>query len=254
MATKKTKKSTVKKGAIIAATVAAVACAETPQPSEQTIILAIGGVQSGQITKGATDILSATAPSSTPTLTLVSEDGEHTYTATPGVPLSVRLGRYTITGNYIPETLKSIPPFGFAYAEPRYKVASTIEVVEGQEGYEVSGEYDCFALLIDYATTEKYRATNASGNWEDVGCLTRIGEHGVAYIWTPGASAKGACKISAVPTDTETYEETAFDVAWKKGAEGLQLENGKWYLFSAGAAPRESGNIGIDLPGWEAGN
>ena len=248
------KKKSTKKGAIIAATVAAVACAETPQPSEQTIILAIGGVQSGEIVKSATDILSATAPKGVPTLTLISEDGQHSYTATAGTPLSVRLGKYTVQGEYVTDALKSIPPFGFAYAEPRYKIASEIEVTEGKTEYEVAAVYDCFALLIDYATTEKYRATNASGNWEDVGCLTRIGDKGVAYIWTPGASAKGACKISAVPTDKETNEETAFDIAWKAGLEGVQLENGKWYLFSAGAAPRESGDIGIDLPEWEAGN
>lgn len=252
--TSKTKKAArkVKEGLAVAATVATLACTKVEQ-GEQTISLSIGGVRTGTICKGATDILSSTAPTGIPTLTLTSEDGEHIYTVTPGEAVSVRLGKYTVTGAYIPDALSSIPSFGFAYAEPRYKVKCEIEVVEGTSEYEVSASYTCWALLIDYASTEKYRCTDAAGNWADVGCLTKVGDYGVAYIWSAGASAKNSCSLSAVPVDTETYDETTYTICWN-GSTGVVVENGKWYMFSAGEAARESGDIAIGLPEWEDGN
>lgn len=242
----------MKKVIYLAILAVAFGCAKSQ--TEQTITINIGGVRTGAISKGATDILSATAPSALPTLTLTSDDGEHTYEVAPGTPLSVRLGTYSVRGEYVTDASKSIPSFGFAYAEPRYRVSSSIVVAEGTTEYEVDAIYDCWALIIDYTTTEKYSATKSSDtDYTDVACFTRVGDYGIAYIWKGGASAKNKCKILATPLDTETYDATAYTISWN-GTEGIVVQNGRWYLFSAGEAERESGDFGVNLPEWEAGN
>lgn len=226
----------------------------TKSQTEQAITIHIGGVQSGSLTKAAPAIISATAPTGIPTLTLTSEDGQRTYQVAPGESVVVRVGTYQVKGEYVPPASRNTPSFGFAYGEPRYHISSTIEVAEGTTSYSVNAAYDCWALIINYADAEKYESTGASdADYADVECFTRVEDYGIAYVWPGGASARGKCNLRVTPADKENYDEAVYLLRWA-GSAGVNIENGRWYMFSAAEAERGSGDIGVNLPEWEAGN
>lgn len=248
---------------IIAATVAlgliAGGCGEAQydQP-EGRVVIRVGGVSSGYLpTKtdagAAAAIIATTAPTGTPTLTLQStSNAARSYEVRPGVPVSLPYDTYTVAGRYVP-TKKGDTLRGAVYGEPRYRVSATIEVVPDKGEYEVPAEYECFALLIDYATTRRYTHLTANLDPTDFTMFTTSGDMGIAYIYVSSEWAQYRNRITAYPTDEAEHEPTEYALVTNRNYDGYYVENGKWYCFSPAHVATESGALGVVLPEWEAG-
>lgn len=249
---------------LIAATVAlgliAGGCGEAnpDQPQGGEVLITIGGVASGDLaTKTDGDavatIIKTTAPTGTPTLSLQSTtNAARSYTVTPGVPVNLPYDTYTVTGRYVPskrgDTMR-----GAVYAEPRYKVAATIEVVPDKGEYSVPAEYECFALVIDYATTKRYTHLTSNMDTVDFTLFATSGDMGIAYIFVSSEWGQYRNRITAYPTDEAEHEATEYALVTNRNYDGYYVQNGKWYCFSPAAVETESGALGIELPEWEAG-
>lgn len=234
-----------------------VGCKKEPIPRSGNVIINIGGVESGNITKTDADnvsaILRTTAPSSVPVLTLQSTTNDkRSYEVTPGVPVSLPYDTYSVSGRYTPtkvgETFR-----GAVYHEPRYNVSATIEVIPDKEEYEVPATYECFALIIDWATTRRYTHVGKDTNVADFTLFSGSGDLGVAYIFVSSEWNEMANRITAYPTDEAEHEPTEYRLVTNRNYDGYYIEYGKWYCFAPAAVETESGTLGIKLPEWTSG-
>jgi hypothetical protein len=180
------KKSTTTKKAVAAVAAAATlaACSQMQMPSaEREITLSLSGVRTGQmLTKGPLDVLAQTLPTKMPTLTLQSKTvPERRYTMTPGVPAPVALDSYTVTGTYLPNEEGKVFG-GSAYATPPFSVNAEITVTEDVSEYSVGAAYDCFALVLDESTTEKYRIRGYAGAMMDLAWVYGSDGYKVVYL------------------------------------------------------------------------
>ena len=235
-----------------------VGCRKDSTIGYREVIINIGGVQSGYMTKtDATNVLAllnSTAPTGVPTLSLQSTtNNKRSYEVTPGTPINLPYDTYTVTGRYVPAK-KGDTIRGAVYGEPRYSISSTIEVVPDKGEYEVSAIYECFALVIDWATTKKYTHIGKDMNVTDFTLFTGSGDLGVAYIFVSSEWGDYANKITAYPTDEAEHEATEYRLVTNRNYDGYFVEYGKWYCFAPAAVETESGSLSVKLPEWEAGN
>ena len=222
------------------------------------VVINIGGVQSGYMTKtDATNVLAllnSTAPTGAPTLSLQSTtNNKRSYEVIPGTPINLPYDTYTVSGRYVPAK-KGDTFRGAVYGEPRYSVSSTIEVVPDKGEYEVSAIYECFALVIDWATTKKYTHVGKDMNVADFTLFTGSGDLGVAYIFVSSEWGDYANKITAYPTDEAEHEATEYRLVTNRNYDGYFVEYGKWYCFAPAAVATESGSLSVKLPEWDSGS
>lgn len=248
------KKNTTKKAAAVVATAATLAACAPMQapPAEREILVSLSGVRSGQmLTKGPLDVLAQTAPAKLPTLTLQSKTvPERRYTMTPGVPAPVALDSYTVTGTYLPNEEGKVFG-GAAYATPPFSVSDEITVTEDVSEYSVGASYDCFALVLDESTTEKYRIRGYAGAMMD---LTWVyGSDGYKVVYLKGEWSFPALSLKALPADPANYEAASYELVSDPSATGVLVKTGNWYAFGPNGVQTSEGGIEIGMPGWEAG-
>lgn len=224
------------------------------EPVTKTVTFSIGNIRSGELgTKGTpASILSVTAPTGTPALTVASTTNKvRTYTATPGTPVSLPCDTYHVTGRYIPTKTADILR-GAAYQEPRYRLDAQLTITDGQDSYAVPAQYECFAVIADLAEIDHY--THSDPNASQVEMPYKVSDgFGVLYVYCNSAWTSSYCyRITAYPTDTAEHEARQYALI-TSGTGGVLVENGKWYAFCAAEVDKQSGNIGTSLPEWEAG-
>lgn len=228
---------------------ALVACTKI---TEQTITVCISGIETGSMTKvDPFSVFAATAPTSIPELTLQSNSiSARRYTVSNGEAVSVPLDTYTVTGEYSPNQTGAIQG-GKVFLTPPYSVNASITVTEGKDSYTVPAAYTCFALVLDAATTEKYRTRNPSGSYIDLNWMAGDAVK-VAYI--QGQWEFPALPVIVVPKDIANYETTTFGLVTNKDYSGVFVEYGKWYCFGPKGVTTSGGNIGVEIPEWICGN
>lgn len=232
-------------------------CSKERVSGSREVVINIGGVSSGSMTKTDTDnvaaLLRATAPTSVPTLSLKSTTNTaRSYEVTPGKAINLPYDTYTVTGRHVPAK-KGDTFRGVVYNEPRYSVSATIEVVPDKGEYEVSAMYECFAVVIDWATTKKYTLVGKDTNVADFTLFVGSGDLGVAYIFVNSEWGEIANRVTAYPTDEAEHEATEYRLVTNRNYEGYFMEYGKWYCFAPAAVETESGSLSVKLPEWEAG-
>lgn len=250
---KKKSTSTKKAVAVVATAAALAACAPMQMPSaEREITLSLSGVRTGQmLTKGPLDVLAQTLPKKMPTLTLQSKTvPERRYTMTPGVPAPVALDSYTVTGTYLPNEEGKVFG-GSAYATPPFSVNAEITVTEDVSEYSVGAAYDCFALVLDESTTEKYRIRGYAGAMMDLAWV--YGSDGYKVVYLKGEWSHPALSLKALPADPANYEAASYDLVSDPSASGVLVKCGNWYAFGPNGVQTSEGGIEIGMPGWEAG-
>lgn len=250
----KKKSTTTKKAVAVVATAATIAACAPMQmtTAEREITLSLSGVRTGQMpTKGPLDVLAQTSPTSLPSLTLQSKTvPERRYTITPGVPASVALDSYTVTGTYLPNEEGKVFG-GAAYATPPFSVSAEITVTEDVSEYSVGAAYDCFALVLDESTTERYRIRGYAGSMVDLAWMG--GKDGFKVVYIKGEWSFPALSLKALPADPVNYEAASYDLVSDPFASGVLVKCGKWYAFGPDGVQTSEGGIEIGMPGWEAG-
>lgn len=232
-------------------------CSKDRSIGYREVTITIGNVLSGDITKTDADnvaaILRTTAPSGVPTLTLQSTTNtKRSYEVTPGIPVNLPYDVYNVSGRYVPSKVGDTFR-GSVYHEPRYNVSSTIEIIPDKDEYEVPATYECFALVIDWATTVKYTHVGKDTNVADFTYFAGSGDLGVAYIFVSSEWNEMANRITAYPVDEAEHEPTEYRLVTNRNYNGYYVENGKWYAFAPAAVETESGVLGVKLPEWVAG-
>lgn len=237
---------------IIAAILLA-ACTELPPTA--TVSFNIGGVRSGTLTKsgdGLEAALAATAPTQTPELTIQSTSVSlRRYTAKPGESITLPVGEYRVTATYTPSVAGDAAGSNI-FRQPSYSVDDVVVVTEDNDAYTVDAAYTCFALVIDYSESAKYRHYHGSYGWRDFSYFTGD-TYGVAYIDFAAVWSATPYRITAVPKDAVGHEETQYSLV-NEGTNGVLVEAGKWYLFSPDAVTTTSGALSVALPDWVQGN
>lgn len=244
----------MKRLATILLLAALVACTKQPAPLA-SVVFSVGGIQTGDIaTKGgAAELLAATAPTGFPMLTLTSTtNAARKYTATIGEPVALPLDTYNITGTYSPATTQTLFR-SKAMAEPRYKISTTITISEGTTSYTLPATYDCFALIIDYSQAARYDYYDQTTSWTTINAFTDADGYGVAYINVTDWSGSLTFNMRVYPVETAEHEMAAYVLANKTTSGCTLVENGKWYVFSPNAVSKQSGDLGVTLPEWTAG-
>lgn len=235
----------------------ATGCSKSSEPEVvQSIRIGIGNVQNGDlVTKSVADVLSGTAPSGVPELSLRGVDvSTRSYKVKAGESISVPVGRYTVKAAYKP-TVLGTAVFNSVYNEPSYSVNQEVVVSEGVSEYSVDAKYDCFALVIDYAECEKYQWKYWGGNYQDLAWMKRVGDFGVAYFSTENAWGSGETGFTllALPADSASKESAEYKLSHSAGETLVLVEPGKWYKFGPRDVTFQEGGIGISYPEWVAG-
>lgn len=250
----------MKKIMIIAVVLLAASCAKEAQTAYQTISFRLGDVQSGEMTKVSADAvleaISATTPSSSPDVLLTlksTTNPARVYSVSSAGSITVPVDKYTVTGNYVTE-IKATGYQARYYSEPSFNVSSEVDVVSGVTEYVIPVTYTCAALVIDYTTTKGYEHRNASNADVALGCLTRVGDVGIAYFtctyeWT----SRSPYRITAKPVDEAGHEAKTYSLTTVSSSDGVLIESGKWYCFGPSEVDKESGSFVFSMPGWEAG-
>lgn len=225
---------------------------------EATVTFTIGNVQSGNITKGPQDILSATQPTGPFTIKLASTtNSDRKYTITAGEATAIILDTYTVTCKYTP-SVKATGIGAKLFLEPSFYINTEINITEETSVISLQAEYTCIALIQDKTSTSKYTYSNEPGNQADLAVQTSLDDYAVTYIlcesqWT----ASYGFSIVSVPVDEVNFTPTKYQFITdtQTVSDGqVYVEKGKWYIFHPDAAETSSGTIGIDFPEWIAGN
>lgn len=227
----------------------------------QIVRLEVGGVRSGSIgTKSAEDVLGATAPDMDITLVMTGvEVSERRYEVVPGQEVVVPVGRYRVEGQWRGTRLGEVRNCA-VWDRPSWKVSQEVNVVAGTAEYAVSGQYECFALVIDYGECSGYKSrVSGDAGWSDFAWMQREGDWGVAYVHMPGLSGftwtwDDPWWVRAVPVDVIEHEARDWRFVTQNVQGGVHPEAGKWYLLSPTAVTLQSGSIAVSLPEWVRGN
>ena len=228
---------------------------QTPPAGSVDVTFNLGGVRTGSIaTKGSVDaILTATAPPGALQLTITSTtNASRIYHANIGQAVNLPIDTYHVTGEYIPQVAVAVW-HGNAYQEPRYLVDAQLTIQEGQDSYTLEAQYNCFALVIDFAECAKYGHTNSKSSPEDITAWAMQDGMGVLYVnciaaWT----ATSGYTIYAYPVDTAEKEMQAYTLVMA-GAGGYPVEYGKWYCFTPAEVDKQSGSLSTSFPAWVPG-
>lgn len=226
---------------------------------ERTAIVTFStrGVASGDLpTKGVSDAVlgavSASAPSLAPYITLTSKSNPaRTYEVRTGAPYTVAVDSYSVTG--VGGGSASLAIYqGKVYPEFRYSVSDDITV--GDEGgeFELAASYSCFAVVFDKSAVASVSFLDSGGRgWSEPSFVGGDADYGVYFLSGSWGSAN-PLRAVFTPKDDVNFESTTISLGYS-GCE-VNVSNGRWYLFSPAAVSVTSGEFGVSLPEWVAGN
>lgn len=206
----------------------------------QKVAFGVGGVRSGRMETKAGDVKTAlgmSEPSGKLKMRLESvDDPSFAIDIEEGEYLLLPVGPYRLSGSYEAQVVGELG--GHAQAcEPMYSVDEVVDVVKGQEYVVLQGRYECFALVVDYAESERYEVDG------EVVEMVPSGNYGVTYVSTREEGE--SWELSVVPKDRVNYGVTAFQM-------GIQ-QSGRWYVYSAVKKESQDGYFWIGLPEWQEG-
>lgn len=246
----------MKKLLLILAAFAALSCSEVEQM--KTVTFSVTGVQSGVMTKVASDdvsaVLSASASPFTMSLTLTSKTNPaRTYTVNAGASATVAIDSYHVDGFLGGgDALMSLIGGGKAYRYPLMSVSADVEVTDDVDSYSLDASYQCLALIIDYTACSSYDVLSNNGNLSELSGMTRSGDVGIAYLTYGTGWTTNPMRVVANPVDDVNYESKEFRLRTDAGG-NPRAEYGKWYCFYPGAVAVTSGSISVSAPGWSEG-
>ena len=214
------------------------------------------GVPCGAVTRampdGLSDALSATAPSGPFTLSLQSlENSLRTYSATTGVPLSVAVGSYSVTGSGSGRSVAQASN-GAVYSSPSWSLSSEV-TVRGDGEFSLPASWTCFALVFDLSETD-----GVSVDGERISSLP--GTDGWAVLYArPDAGknwyVRAPLSVTVHPKDAVLGEAVSYDIITTTPQEGfVAVQNGYWYKLSPGRVEVVSGSMGVSFPEWMEGS
>lgn len=206
----------------------------------QRVAFGVSGVISGRIETKGGDVKGAfqeTAPTGKIGLELQSiDDPSFAIDIEEGEYLLLPVGKYRLRGAYEAQIVGEVG--GHAQAcEPMYSVDEVVDVVKGEDYVVLQGQYECFALVVDYTESERYEVAG------EAIAMVPSGDYGVTYVSTREAGL--SWELSVVPKDKVNYGVTVFQM-------GAQ-ESGKWYCYSAVKKETLDGYFWVGLPEWQAG-
>lgn len=208
----------------------------------QRVAFGVSGVRSGRIETRSGDmksVLQETAPTGKLKLELQSmDDPSFVVEIEEGEYLLLPVGGYRLQGQYEAQVSGEVGGHALA-CEPMYSVDEVVQVVEGEEYVVLQGRYDCWALVLDKAESDRYEV----GGEAIAMVPSEDGAYGVIYV--SGREAGEDWTLSVVPKDKVNYGVTAFEMG--------RQENGKWYSYSAEKKGSQEGYFWVGLPEWEQG-
>lgn len=227
------------------------------KPDEMISVRFYVGVESGPITRampdGLSDALSATSPSGPFSLTAQSIDNElRSYSVTSGVPATVAIGRYSVTGNGTGGLISKISS-GNLYSSPSWSVSEDVTVTESSTEFSLAASYTCPAFVFDLSEVDYVEFSNGA----DIFTLTSLPgteRYGVVYpkpdqFWI---SSKPLW-MYVYPKDKVNGETALYKIitpSTNADAELIQVRSGYWYKFSPGKVDVVSGSMGITFAQW----
>ena len=238
----------------ILAAVAMTACAKVPAEVGVTFSL---GVPSGVITRatpeGLSDAFTATAPVGPFTLNAVStENPLRSYSVTTGVPITMAVGPYSVTGSGSGTSIQSVSK-GKLMSSPSWSVSQTATVSEDGDEISLSASYTCFALVFDLEEVSKvvfdYETNTA------IAAFPGNERYAVVYPKPDGSwIASSSLWVYVHPKD-EVYGEVALYKIVTNNSDGdfVRVKNGNWYMLSPGRVQVTSGTMGLTFPEWTEG-
>ncbi len=234
-----------------------VACAkETPREVDVVFNL---GVTSGPITRAGNDgiysAISATLPGGPFTLSAQSTDNAlRSYDITTGVPISMAVGGYDVTGAWNGRALSQIYR-GVLYSEPTWSASKTVTISEDGAELSVPASWTCPALVFDLSEVSKVVFRGASGE-VTLTSFPGTSEYGVVYPKPDGIWGLGDyyLTVTVYPTDEIYGEPRIYKVETSSpDLEYTYVQAGYWYLLSPGKVEVVSGSMGVVFPDWKEG-
>ena len=234
-----------------------VACAkETPREVDVVFNL---GVTSGPITRAGNDgiysAISATLPGGPFTLSAQSTDNAlRSYSITTGVPLTMAVGGYDVTGSWTGRALSQIYR-GVLYSEPTWSASKTVTVSEDGAELSVPASWTCPAFVFDLSEVSK---VVFRGNGGEVTLTSFPGteDYGIVYPKPDGIWGLGDYYLTVtVYSKDEIYgEPRIYKVETSSpNIDYTDVQNGYWYLLSPGKVEVVSGSMGVVFPEWKEG-
>lgn len=242
---------------VIAATVA---CSkQDASPAEEVEVTFNLGVVSGPITRagneGVYESISSTAPSGPFSLSAQSvENSLRSYDITTGVPLSMAVGGYDVTGAWKGRALSQIYR-GVLYSEPTWSASKTVTISESGAELSIPAAWTCPALVFDLSEVSKVVFRGASGE-VTLTSFPGTEDYGVVYPKPDGAWGLGDyyLTVTVYPTDEIYGEPRIYKVETSSpDLDYTYVQNGYWYLLSPGKVEVVSGSMGLMFPEWSEG-
>ena len=229
------------------------ACTKTTtEPQMRSVTFTFGNIVTGSMTKGAADVLEASAPAGPFILRLTSTTNPNrTYRVNAGEPATIALDSYRVLCDYYPAGAIDIFR-GKLYSEPCFTASATISVTEDGT-ISIPATYDCWALIIDKAKASSY-AVSTSGNPLTISSWKEVGDYGVVYVRPSGWSDTYSTSLTVIPADDVNYGLTTYRVCTGSVDGTTKVEAGHWYIFNPDAVETSSGEMGITFPSWEEGS
>lgn len=215
-------------------------CAKEAQPT-QAVTFGIETITSGSMDTKATaaELLAQTTPNTYPTLCIESTtDRSFWMEVAVGETIELPIASYRVTANYTPARIGLAG--GHEVTElPSYHIDQTIEVKAGQESVGLTGVFDCWALILDYETTSRYRMDGQFYNFVNSSDATK----GVLFLST--MTQGNEWDLIVYPKDAVNYLETTYKVSNKTA--------GRWYCYGAEQKTTQEGSFRVSFTNWEAG-
>ena len=219
-------------------------CTKEAQPTPtQAVTFGIDRITSGLMDTKATtaELLEQAAPKRYPVLYVESTtDRSFGMEVTVGETVELPIASYRVTASYNPRGIGSAGGYTLT-TEPPYHIDETVEVKAGQESVALTGVFDCWALVIDYATTAQYRMDGDFHASDFV--KSSDGTKGVLFVDTRPAGMDWT--LTVFPVDAVNYLETDYRVGNKPA--------GRWYCFGAEQKTVQEGSFRVSFAEWEEG-
>lgn len=229
----------------------AAGCSKENITPEVNVTFNLGNIITGTMTKSAADVLEASAPTGPFSIKLTSTtNSRRVYTITAGEEATIAVDTYRAVCDYTPGGAVDVFR-GKIYSEPCFTANGTVEV-KTSGTITLAAEYNCWALIIDKTKSSSYQISTA-GSPLTISSWCEAGDFGVVYVKPVGWSDTNAAQLVVTPLDDVNFATTSYTLATGTVNGATKVERGKWYVFGPEAVETQSGNIGITLPGWEAG-
>jgi len=217
-------------------------CTKETQPTPtQAVTFGIASITSGSMDTKATaaELLATVTPNTYPTLIVESTtDRNYWLEVAVGETVELPIASYRVTATYTPSRIGLAG--GHEITElPPYHIDETIEVKAGQESVELTGVFDCWALILDYETTASYRMDGHFYNFVN----SADGTKGVLFLATQ--TQGNPWDLIVYPQDAVNYLETTYRLGNKTA--------GRWYCFGAEQKTVQEGSFRVAFTNWEEG-